>query len=101
MHVTDGEDVNQQSDKRDKKRVRAAQAIHRESEVSSKRADLEPGPDVIEQRLLATKCAVRFERKIERNESRDCDRAARNQTNKSFVAHMPPNEPIDRCACER
>ena len=52
MHVADGKDVNQESDKRDEERVGAAQAIHREREVGAKSSDLQPRPDVIEHRRL-------------------------------------------------
>ena len=52
MHVADGKDVNQEADEGDEERVGAAQAIHREPEVSAKVADLNPGPEVIEHRLL-------------------------------------------------
>src|ERR1051326_5677560 len=99
-HVTNGKDVNEKPNKRDEQRVRAAQAVHREREVSAKSSDLQPRPNVIEYGRLRTQCAASFEREIERNQRRDCYRSTRDNADKAFIAHTPACEPIDRGARE-
>ncbi len=95
-HVTDGEDVNEKTDKCDEERVRSAQPVHCEGEVRSKIPDLQPRPDVIEHRRLRTQRAVRFEREIERNHCRDCHSSTSDNANKAFIAHSADRKPIDR-----
>ena len=65
MHVTDSENVNQETNKRDEERVSPAQAIHRERDVSMEVADAQPRPEVVQQRLFRAQRAVRVEGEIE------------------------------------
>ena len=48
MHVAGGEDVNEESDKRNEENIRTAKVIHRKREIGAQRSDLKPRPDVIE-----------------------------------------------------
>ncbi len=66
MHVADGEDMYQQPYKCDKKRVYSAKAIHTEPKIRPELADLDPRPEVIENRLIYEQsAAIRKKRDIE------------------------------------
>ena len=51
MHVPDGEDMYEEPDKSNKERVGAAEPVHRQTKVRAKLAHLNPGPEMIENRL--------------------------------------------------
>src|SRR6185436_2980221 len=95
VHVTDGKDVNQKTNKGDEERIRSAQTIHREREVSVESSNRQPGPDVIEHRRLRTQRAARHERKVKGNDRRDSHRPTRNNAYKALITHTPSDEPIN------
>ena len=51
MHVPNREDMYEEPDKRNEERVGAAQPVHCQTEVCAKLANLNPGPEMIENRL--------------------------------------------------
>src|SRR4030095_8387950 len=50
---------------------------------------------MIQQRFFGSEGAMRIEGEIESNDGRDCNRAARHQTNKFLVAHTAAHKPVD------
>ena len=83
VHVADGKDVNQEADEGDEERIGAAQPIHRQTEVSAETADLNPGPEVIEDGFGGTQRAVGLEGEIESDDGGDADRGTGNEADES------------------
>ena len=54
MHVAGREDVDEESNKGNEQRVDAAQAIHRQTKISTKAPDLNPDPEMIHDWLHRT-----------------------------------------------
>ena len=58
VHVAGGENVNQETDEGDEERVDSAQPIHRQTEVCPEVADVNPGPQMIHDRLRRSQRAI-------------------------------------------
>ena len=101
MHVADGKDVNQKTDKRHEERVDPTEPVHRQTEVGAKLSDLNPGPEMIENRLRRSKRAGCFEGQVKSDNRRNTYSSAGYAANKLLVAHPATDEPIDRRAGQR
>jgi hypothetical protein len=86
VHIAHREDVDKESNKGDKESVSAAQPIHGEREVSVKRTDLQPRPDMVEYWLLTAQSSVRIECKVKGDNRRNSDGATRYYAYETFIA---------------
>src|SRR5215213_6801611 len=105
MHIPGRENVNQQTDERDKARVNSRQPVHSETEIGAETADLNPRPKLVENRFIGMQRAdVRradAERNHKRDDTRHTDRRTGDDTAKKLVLQTPANQPVDYCTEQR
>jgi hypothetical protein len=95
MHITNCEDVNQETGKRNKQSVDTTEAVHCKTEVRSKSSYLNPAPQLINEWLFTAQSSARFEGKVKRNHGRNPDGATSYKADETLISHSTPSEPID------
>jgi len=95
VHISGRENVNQQTDERDKARVNSAQSIHSQTEIGAEISDLNPRPELVEHRLFSVKrAAVGEKRDVKRDDARNQNRAARDRPAKEFILQPTADYPV-------
>lgn len=107
MHISGSENMNQQTDKRNKTNVYARKPVHSESEIRTETAHLNPSPDMIENRFLGKKRAGFSRSDAERDhkchDTRHADRRTRDNRADRFIPLFQPTavNPVDNRTDQR
>src|SRR6476469_1416125 len=96
MHVANGKNMNEETYKSDEQCVGSTQPIHAQRKICTKVSNLQPGPDVIENRFFCSQSPVRIECEIESNDCGDRHRTAGDNADETFITNASANEPVNR-----